>query len=337
MKKPTHPPPSPTNKPPAFKHPACTFSEKQLQNFASEHSKKAIKQLESRCPLAYAPRPLEVVDIGPYGAGTGHDEFIQDATQCLQQTILYIAKREKARADKSIEIILAWATKCRVFRGSNAPLECAWGGTAFVRAAELLKYTYPAWNKSPAPQALDRFLDTIVLPNLTSRYQEIWRWKNNWILTIQEALLQIALYRDNRTEFDKYIADFRAMLPQCVQDNGHCTETMRDLCHTQFQIGSMIQIAEMAWHQGIDLYSPRILACMEYHASILNGVVPPGVKKEELKDVWYMPCAWNVGHNHYAGRKAVPMPHTTKLLTVKAWPEHLTFNWGPGWLHKNTL
>lgn len=38
---------------------------------------------------------------------------------------------------------------------------------------------------------------------------------------------------------------------------GECGETKRDLFHSQFGLGGLIQLAEMAWQQGVDLYSYR--------------------------------------------------------------------------------
>jgi hypothetical protein len=118
--------------------------------------------------------------------------------------------------------------------------------------------------------------------------------------------------------------------------DGSCTETNRDLIHSQFQIASAIQIAEMCWHQGIDIYSCHsecLMKCMEFHASIINGSVPVGRKKEDFKDVWFMPSAWETGYNHYSSRKNKPLPNTLRLLTTRNnRPERASFNWGPSWM-----
>jgi hypothetical protein len=336
-----------------FLHPAGVLGPKQIallktpKNFNEIH-KKGLAKLEKAAPLEYKATPLVNVNIGPYGSGQGHKEFTGDCTQAYLQTIRWIITQNSAHAKKAIEIITAWVSQCKSFQGANAPLECAWGIPPVIRAIELLKYPLtpmpnttpvPLWTPLWTPQ-LDKefngFLDRIIIPNLKTRYTEIAKWNNNWILTIQEALMQIALYRDDRKTFDWAVQEFKKSLPCCVpQESGFSTETKRDQCHIQFQIGSMIQIAEMCWHQGIDVYSihnNRIFRCMEYHAFILNGGVPPEVKKEELKDVWFQPIAWEVGYTHFVIRKKLQMPETLKLLT-RSRPEMCTFNWGPGWVH----
>lgn len=81
-----------------------------------------------------------------------------------------------------------------------------------------------------------------------------------------------------------------------VNPCGECTETKRDLFHSQFGLGGLIQFAELAWHQGQDLYNyggGALCNAMEFHANITNG----GRPKEccyELKGVGFLPCGWEV-------------------------------------------
>jgi hypothetical protein len=324
-------------------HPCTPLGKKQytvlIESKASGNDvhKKGFDLLKNACNLDYKSRVLEIVDIGPGGSGRGHDEFMGDSMQIWHLTLMFAASNDGKFAEKAIGILDTWIQKCKVFKGSNAPLEVAWGSVCMIRSAEILKYNYKGW-KAEFEKRLNIFVDTIFLPNLRNRYNEISKWNNNWILSIQEALFQIATFKNDIPECNRIITEFKKSLVLCVpSDCGHCTETKRDLIHAQFQIGSMIQIAEMCWHQGVDLYSYKnnlILKCMEYHAMILNGGVPNNIEKDDLKDVWFMPSAWDVGFNHYMNRKKMQMPHTTKLLSnPRNRPERLSFNWGPGWIH----
>lgn len=335
------------NKPTKILHPATTLSEKQIAILqGSKNSTNAIHRngfttLAKYCNLHYKPRPLVIVDIGAGGSGVGHDEFTGDAMQCYALVLLYIATKDERYAQAAIGIQEAWQNTLKQFKGSNAPLEMAWGATCVVRAFELLKYRYPKWNAQIENRFIN-YIDTFIIPILKVRYLEIERWNNNWILTIREALMQVALFRNDLAEFNNLVQDHVTKVTRCVNVlDGSCTETCRDLIHSQFQIGSMIQIAEMCWNQGIDVYGCHdecLRKCMEYHASILNGVVPTGRKKEELKDVWFMPSAWEVGLNHYTRRKSRVMPETQKLLNTKTnRPEKASFNWGPSWMFYDSL
>jgi hypothetical protein len=326
-----------------IKHPAGVMGPKQLAALhqASKTTDpvitKGFQSLAASAPLTYAPRPLKDVNIGPYGTGKGHDEFIDDCMQTYMQALMYVATRKEDHAKKSLQVMQAWVATCHTFKGSNAPLECAWGGAVMVRAAELLKHVYPGWTQD-FERRFNGFLDKIILPNLNTRYPEIFKWNNNWILTIQEAILQIAFFRNDLARARWVVDEFKKSLQQCVLPCGMCTETKRDQIHAQFQLGSIVQVCEMCFHQGSDMYTPAILKCLEHHAFILQGGIPPGVKKEELKDVWFMPCVWDIAYNHYVNRKKLTMPETEKLLAGKnRRPEKLTFNWGPAWIHFKTF
>ena len=108
------------------------------------------------------------------------------------------------------------------------------------------------------------------------------------------------------------------------------------MIHCQFQLASQIQIAEMAWHQGVNVYDNVLMTSMEYQARILNGEVPCELKKEDIKDNWFLPSSWEIGYNHFVNRTHKNMPQTLKLLLIKRPETKMSFNWGPGFLHYNT-
>jgi hypothetical protein len=331
----------------SLRHPCTPLSVNQYKILLNSKTsnddvhKKGFDLLKSSCSLDYKSRVLNHVDIGPGGSGNGHDEFMGDAMQIWHLTLMFTASNDAKYADKAISILDKWIQECKVFKGSNAPLEIAWGSVCMIRSAEVLKYKHKGWNDD-FEKRLNTFINTMFLPNLHNRYIEISKWKNNWILSIQEALLQIAVFRNDVSECNRIISEFLKTLPLCVPfECGQCTETTRDLIHAQFQIGSIVQIAELCWHQGVDVYSYKdnlIMKCMEFHAFTLNGGTPIGIKKDDLKDVWFMPSAWDIGYNHFYNRKKVIMPETSKLLSKpKNRPERLSFNWGPGWIHYNSM
>jgi hypothetical protein len=99
--------------------------------------------------------------------------------------------------------------------------------------------------------------------------------------------MSIAVFTDDRELFDSAVARYKPLLPayiygtedgdvpkvidasyfdtrakidkhwygQTVLFDGLCQETGRDFTHSQWGIGGLIHFAEIAWHQGIDLYS----------------------------------------------------------------------------------
>jgi hypothetical protein len=85
-----------------------------------------------------------------------------------------------------------------------------------------------------------------------------------------------------------------SILPCAAQ----ASETLRDIYHTAFGLGGLVQTAEQAWQQNEDVYSSSnhaLLASLELHARIINadaeqnpGLLPPGFKR--FKDMQEAPA-----------------------------------------------
>jgi hypothetical protein len=317
-----------------FCHPCALVNKEVINKLKSFHGKpfpepwkSCLESLQKDTPVNYQPSPIENVNIAAYGAGAGHKEFTKDGEQCVQQVVMYLATGNNTYADNAIKILMAWSTTCRIFTGSNAPLECGWGGCSMVRAAEILKHSCPLWGpKIDVP--FQKFLDKIILPNLKAPLG----WTNNWQTTICEARMQIAIFRNDKAEFDWAIKEYRRILKDYVMPTGQTKETLRDLVHAQFGLGSLIQIPELAYHHGVDLFMEDnclMHKAMEFHADLLLGNLSHGITKEQIKEPWFLPCGWEIALHHYNTRLKLPMPKTTALLSKKR-PEKYVFHWGLG-------
>jgi hypothetical protein len=93
-------------------------------------------------------------------------------------------------------------------------------------------------------------------------------------------------------------------------------ETCRDLGHLQLGFSSMIDAAETAKIQGVDLYaeeSKRIVAGFEFNAQYLDGVAVPswlcGGKLNLSTDP-----TWEIGYNEFATRLGLSLPHTKNVI-----------------------
>jgi hypothetical protein len=317
--------------PARFCHPGTLICQvKTMKDFHTVTVKheRAIPRLTRTTPVEYVPQALERVSIGAYGVGQGHKEVTGDGAMCYQHTVMFLRTRKPEHAHKAIDIINAWATKNKVFEGSNAPLEASWAVTSMVRSAEILKYAFAeGWRASGTELRLIAWIRTIIYPLFCTRIS----WTNNWNLTMAEARMQLAIFRDDRADFDWAVKEYRRLFAIYVTPwtTGQCGETKRDIIHAQFGIGSMLNMCEMAWHQGVDLYTPELHRCLEYHASILNGKVPSDLTLAQIKDNRFQPIGWEIGFQHFTKRRAVklPMPETTVLLE-KNRPEWCIFCWG---------
>ena len=110
--------------------------------------------------------------------------------------------------------------------------------------------------------------------------------------------------------------------------DGLCQETCRDYGHhLQLGLASAVNGAEIAFHQGIDLYADddkRIVAGMEFQAARLLGqpapaaLFPNGFKASDVLPTW------EIAYNHFHNRKGYPLPLTDTLIRAKVRPSSFT-------------
>lgn len=161
--------------------------------------------------------------------------------------------------------------------------------------------------------------------------------------------MNIGIFADNRTTFEQGLKIWRARLPwyfyltssdgsapsvppgnslytywnQTVFDsrlNGLCQETCRDLGHTQMGLSAMVNTAETAYQQGVDLYAEgkdRFLATLEFNSRYLNlnsTTVESYLCMGQIRGVSDLP-AWEIAYNHYSARLGYSLPQTTSVVT----------------------
>jgi hypothetical protein len=99
--------------------------------------------------------------------------------------------------------------------------------------------------------------------------------------------------------------------------------------HTQMGIGELVDAAEIAWKQGIDLYSelpdpqtgiPRLAEGLEFAAKILNGIAMETTCGTISKPGYGLDPMWEKSWNHYGNRTGLDLPYT-KMNAERSRPE----------------
>ena len=296
----------------------------------------AFVKLVSDMPLTYKPRPLVGVNIGWGGVGAGHEEATSDGEAAFSAALLYWATGNQVYADLACAVVRAWATTNTSWKGDNAILEASWSVCSMARAAELLKWS-PAKAKWMQVEPLFyHWLDAVIMPVLKS--EVIWGWPivGNWHFSQICARMQLAILREDMKEWEWCTKRYLVALPKgllCKMCPGQVSETTRDVTHSAFEIGGMTQAAEMAHHQGLDLYDPRLIDACELQATLLMKTIPPGLTKDDIHTPYgyfYEPVL-ELPFTHFNGRLRLAMPKCAQLLSMVR-PERVTFHWGAGTL-----
>lgn len=316
--------------------------------------KAAYDKLRTSTPAdpARSPKPRATVECGPYNEPNfGCNDESTDSKAAYAHALLWRLTGDAAHASKSAAFLDAWSATLKSHTNHNAPLQASWTAPLFARAAVILKETYPAWPAANRERLSKLFIEAF-LPLIRNGNPT---FNGNWELSYVEALMSIAVYTGDTaawnqgvflwrkrvpaylylktdgerpikpygtTSFDKPAALEERWYNPRVWPDGLAQETCRDFGHTQMGIAAAVNAAEIAWKQGLDLYTGearRITAAMEFHAGLLLGnPAPAGLCGGTLDKG--LGQTWEIAYNHYHDRMGMDLPLTRRLILERVRP-----------------
>ncbi|MCE0497559.1 MAG: hypothetical protein LV481_06405 [Methylacidiphilales bacterium] len=165
------------------------------------------------------------------------------------------------------------------------------------------------WLTSPSDDDLAK-IDAGLFPDV----------KQSWIYSDQTTFtydIKRKLGNDNGMARKPTLDLWNEAPPEAYVD-GLCAETYRDLGHCDLGFSQMINVAEIAWHQGIDLYgleAKRITAFMEFENFLRIGVPIPA-QYYSVNPSGIGPSTFEIAYNHYHNRMGVDLPKTEALIQL---------------------
>lgn len=267
-----------------FQHPGISHSEKLIDFVkakiaaAEEPWATAWKGvLSSRySDLDWRPQPHARVERGPYNnPNIGSSEFSRDAKAAYTHSIIWALTGKEAHARKSAEILNAWSAKLESISNHDARLLIGMEGYEYCNAAELLKHAWEGWPEEEQKR-FEKMLREIFYPTIKDLYPSA---NGNWDAAMLQTILAMGVFLDDREMFDHGINYFlkgkgNGAVRNYFKPSGQCQESGRDQGHTQMGLDFLACTAEIAWNQGVDLYSAsdnRLLKGFEYTAKYNLG------------------------------------------------------------------
>ena len=288
--------------------------------------------------LNYTPHPWTNCDCGPYSRpDIGCKDEQRDSEAAYTQALLWYISGDKTYAENAIKIMNAWSsTLTGGHKNANGPVQAAWCAEQWPRAAEIIRYSYPGWPAADIAK-FQTMLATQYVPSIIGGSCE----NGNKELSMSEALINIGVFNDDRATFDAGIKMWRGRAPAYIYlttdgptpvkpancdmaiwgnkglmpklVDGLLQESMRDSNHPALALAAMVNAAETARQQGIDLYSEqgkRIMAAMEFQAQYLSpNNTPPPPNMEFNKHP-----TWEIAYNHFHNRLGYDLPKMTAVL-----------------------
>lgn len=324
-----------------FVHPGMSHSKSDLEfvrakiragqePWASEWKRLQESPLAS---LGHKPSPRAVVSRGPYNnPDIGATEFMTDGQVAYTMALQWYVLRDKAYAEKAIEMINAWSYTLDSIVNHDRQLLVGMAGVTYLNAAEILKATYPGWKKADR-QAFEKMVLGIWYPVVTDF---VPRYNGNWDAAIIQTMLCMGIMFDRRDIFDQaydhaYKGQTNGAINNYFYPDGQCQESGRDQGHTQMGLGYLSSACEIAWNQGRDLfaaYESRLAKGFEYTAKFMLGEDVPHVQYVTWfgREV-YGPEISQQGrgrfspiyirtYRHYHDRMGMDMPYTRRVTEV---------------------
>lgn len=327
--------------PPAgFIHPGVLVNRAQLEEIHRRYQagiqpqKGAVDALKASPygALVYQSKPRFQVECGPYSTpDLGCKDEQRDAAAAYGQALLWAATGDDRYAKNAIAIMNAWsATLHQGHTNANGPVQAAWTGELWPRAAEIIRYTTHLW----PPAEIARFQNLLRTQYLSSLIHGSTE-NGNKELAQAEALINIGVFLDDRAVYDLGVKLWRGRAPAYIYlttdgpkpiepvgagtaiwsnkgempklVDGLLQETARDSQHANLAFSAMCNAAETARQQGLDLYGEqarRMMAAMEFQAQYLppNHGVPPENLEFNLHPTWEIP------YNEFHGRLGYALP-----------------------------
>lgn len=327
----------------AFSHPGALVSKVELdyvaKKIAAGESPWAEEFERARLSAFASRKPDGRIRINSKNDQEA-DLLRDDAIAAYTQALLWRYSGDEAYAIRAIEILNVWSDFEEFSGGSDQDkLLAGWTGAVLAPAAEIMRL-YPGW-RSRDKVKLQSMFQRAFYPHLIAASS----WNGNVDLTQIDAMMAIAVFNEDQELFNKGLVRFKARSPAYIYltadgpapqpiagddgnslkfwfqpkswVNGLTQESCRDNGHhSQYGLGSALHAAETAWHQGIDIYTEnqdRLTAAMELLAGQLLAGSMKGICENDQATLSRF-NTWEVGYNHYHGRKGVDLPNTRKLI-----------------------
>jgi hypothetical protein len=214
----------------------------------------------------WTPRPVATVVRGG-GVGENYSLLYNDMHAAYQNALRWRIQNNTAHRDTAVNILNAWSGTLQEITGSaDRWLAAGIYGYQAANAAELVRDA-PGFDRGRFQSMLRNIFypmneDFLVRHNGAC----ITNYWANWDLCSMASIMAIGIFNDDNALFDRAVDYFwngagngsiNNAIPFIHGALAQWQESGRDQGHTIMGMGMMGSIMEMAWNQGVDLYSAR--------------------------------------------------------------------------------
>jgi hypothetical protein len=319
----------------AFNHPGIPFTTQELQNIKGNLSVEPW----SSAYATLAADPHSNLNAVPYGPAAGYNnvnEYTSDMVIVYNCALMWQLTGNTAYADKGMSVLLSYATQ-QTTVGPDGPgyLQMATAAQYSITGADILR-SYSGWTTTDTTE-VQNWVQTFywsycgAMSSPQGTYPGLNRSANQGAAELQCAMAG-AVFCDDVTEFNLALDAFRnqpCMGLHVMLPNGQIGDSGRDQGHAWGELWHYVWVAEIAWQQGVDLYSEQnnaILGACEYYSKYNLGLTVPFIPSGPCYGFYQTiggspsmvatPSANQLVYNHYVTLKGLSAPYTTQWLNT---------------------
>lgn len=291
------------------------------------------------------PKAQATYKASPHPHMASRQRAQDDATAAYLNALRWAISGNVAHAECAARILNGWTNTVKeVAHGPDQP---GLGGIpigSFALAGEVLR-TWPGWTEEDQA-GFKKMLTEYFYPvchDFLTRHNgaEDTNYWANWDTCNMLAILAIGVFCDDRAKFDEAVEYFKNGRGMGAIRNavpfvhpgglGQWQESGRDQAHVMGGMGLMVQMCQVAWNQGVDLFghdNNRLLAGAEYTAryTLWKGVPYTFYTNDDRANQYYISQNYHgrlaashfeLVYNHYVIRKGLKAPNVELLAALR--------------------
>lgn len=267
----------------------------------------------------------KIVERGPYNKpNIGSGSFINDCTAAYYNALRWYLDGDIANAKKAIEIMNGWSHTLTDIVNNDAKLIVGMSSSDMISAAEIIKHVYnndpsiaeeDKWSAADMKQ-FDKMVREVLYDKVICDYYP--QANGNWDALITSTNMAIGIYLDDADIFNRAIRQYytgdvipgtlsMGSLPSYIYPTGESQESNRDQGHAGMGMTGLGKSCEIAWNQGIDLfsaYNDRLLLGANYNATynVLKESVPSETFISDKNRGGLGHPTFDILYNHYVNQ-----------------------------------
>jgi len=331
-----------------FVHPGGLHSQADIDRMKAKVAARESPWIDGWNELIRDSKAQSDYKPGPHRHMMDRGRAQRDASAAYLNALRWLISGDTAHADCAVRILNGWSGKVNeVSHGNDQP---GLGGIpigTFAIAAELMR-SYSGWS-APDQERFKRMLVDYFYPvchDFLTRHNgrcdsAFWA---NWDTCNMRAIMAIGVFCDDRAKFDEAVEYFkngrgtgsiRNVAPFRFEEGlVQWQESGRDYAHVMGGQGLLMEMCQIAWNQGLDLFGyddNRLLGAAEHAAqyTLWKSVPYTYYNNCDNANQFYISenyhgrldaSHFELVYNHYVVRQGLKAPHV-KLFAALRRPE----------------